>query len=393
MARAGMGPDKTPPKAVTIRSRWKPNLSLNAWLRVGIGVALVVAFFLHESEVYQYRFIQQLELLAYDARLRLFMPNKLGPRVVILDIDEKSLNNEGRWPWSRDKLAVMIRQLFDRYHIRTVGFDVAFAEKDPSSGLSKLEELGRGDLKSLPEYQAFLEGARKTLDYDKLFADEIGKHPVVLGFFLGGKTDRAGILPAPTFTEEGLSGGRKWVFPHHLAAGFSGNIPELQNQATASGHLYPALDFDGVTRRVPVFMKFGDGYYESLSFALTRTYLGNAPVRVMVVEPRVGNVANIPGATVGNISVPFDERMAALIPYRGSMGVYRYISATDVLRGTLPEEELRDKIVIVGTSAQGLLDLRSTPVREDFPGVEVHANLVSGFLDQSIMYRPEYFLA
>jgi adenylate cyclase len=378
---------------VSLAFRWRPNLSLNAWLRIGIGVALVALFFVHESEAYQLRFIQQLELWAYDARLRLFMPKQLDPRVVILDIDEKSLNAEGRWPWSRDKLAVMVRQLFDRYHIRTMGFDVAFAEKDPSSGLAKLEELGRGELKDQPEYQAFLAKAHDSLDYDKLFADEIGKHPVVLGFFLGGKTDKAGVLPPPTFTEESLTGGKKYLFPHHLAAGYSGNIPELQAQATAAGHLYPALDFDGVTRRVPVFMKYGDGYYESLSFALTRTYLGNAPVRIMVVEPSVGNVANIPGATVGNISVPFDERMAALIPYRGALGVYRYVSATDVIRGTLPADELRDKIVIVGTSAQGLLDLRSTPVREDFPGVEVHANLVSGFLDQSIMYRPEYFLS
>src|SRR5688500_11923099 len=85
--------------------------------------------------------------------------------------------------------------------------------------------------------------------------------------------------------------------------------------------------------------------------------------------------------------------MSALVPYRGATGVYRYVSATDVIRGTLPVDELHDKIVIVGTSAQGLLDLRATPVREDFPGVEVHANLVSGFLDQSIMHRPDLVLA
>src|SRR4051812_35608775 len=202
MARAGMGPDKTPPKAVTIRSRWKPNLSLNAWLRIGIGVALVLAFFLHESEVYQYRFIQQLELLAYDARLRLFMPEKLDPRIVILDIDEKSLNAEGRWPWSRDKLARMVHQLFEKYHIRTVGFDVAFAEKDPSSGVARFEEVARKELKDNAEYQAWLAANRKSLDYDQIFADEIGKYPVVLGFFLGAKQDKAGVLPAPMFNED-----------------------------------------------------------------------------------------------------------------------------------------------------------------------------------------------
>jgi len=380
-------------QAVTNRLRWIPNLSLNMWLRLAIGVALVALFALHEAEQVKFRALTQMELWAYDTRLRLFMPEKLDPRIVILDIDEKSLNAEGRWPWSRDKLARMVHQLFEKYQIRTVGFDVAFAEKDPSSGVARFEEVARKELKDNAEYQAWLAANRKSLDYDQIFADEIGKYPVVLGFFLGAKQDKAGVLPAPMFNEDGLRGGKNWLFPHHLAQGYSGNIPELQAQATAAGHLYPALDFDGATRRVPIFMKYGDGYYEALSFALLRTYLGNVPAKVRVVEPSFNNVANVPGVQAGNIWVPFDEAMAALIPYRGAYNVYRYISATDVITGTLPVEELRDKIVIVGTSAQGLLDLRSTPVREDYPGVEVHANLLSGFLDQTIMFRPDYFLA
>jgi adenylate cyclase len=76
------------------------------------------------------------------------------------------------------------------------------------------------------------------------------------------------------------------------------------------------------------------------------------------------------------------------VPYRGGRGSFRYVSATDVIRGTLPANELVDKIVIVGTSAQGLLDIRTTPVSEDYPGVEVHANMVSGILDQSLKYKP-----
>src|SRR6476619_2486698 len=135
------------------------------------GLALVLAFYLHEAEHYQYRFIQQMELWAYDARLRVFMPNTLDPRIVILDIDEKSLNAEGRWPWSRNKLAQMIHELFERYHVKVVGFDVAFAEPDTSSGLASLETLGKGALKDQADFQTFLTGARQTLDYDRQFAD------------------------------------------------------------------------------------------------------------------------------------------------------------------------------------------------------------------------------
>src|SRR5258706_430835 len=266
-------------KAVT-----KFKLSLSSLIRIGIGVAVVIAFFAHEADWATSRFVQQLEMLAYDSRLRFFMPKTLDPRVVILDIDEKSLNAEGRWPWSRDKLALMTGQLFDRYKVRVLGFDVVFAEPDPSSGLEKLEGLAKNELKDNAQFNSILGRIRPSLDYDRLFADEISKHPVVLGFFLGGKTDKSGVLPPPVFDAASLG---KEQISHQLAT-----------------------------------------------------------------------------------------------------GVFRYISATDVIRGTVPVEELQDRIVIVGTSAQGLLDLRATPVREDYPGVEVHANLISGFLDQSIMHRP-----
>jgi len=367
-------------------------MSFNTVMRVAAGLAIVLVFLVHEAEWYQLRFLQQLELWAYDARLRVFMPNTLDPRIVILDIDEKSLNAEGRWPWSRNKLATMVSQLFEKYKVKVVGFDVAFAEPDPSSGLASLDRIAKGELANDSEYQAWLQKSRESLDYDKLFAEQIGKYPVVLGFFLGGKTDKAGTLPLPTFQEKAL-GGPNWEFMHNLATGYSGNIEILQKQAAAAGHLYPSLDFDGVTRRVPVFMKYGEGYYEALSFAMTRTLLGNVPAKINVRPPTVKNLATIPSVDIGNLHIPLDERMSALVPYRGATGVFRYISATDAIRGTLPVDELRDKIVIVGTSAQGLLDLRSTPVREDFPGVEVHANLISGFLDQKIMHKPDLVLA
>jgi adenylate cyclase len=371
---------------VTFLARMKAQFSWNSVLRVGAGVLVVLAFLVHEADVVQSRFLQQLELWAYDARLRLFMPNTLDPRVVILDIDEKSLNAEGRWPWSRNKLAVMTRQLFEKYQVKVVGYDVAFPEPDPSSGLATLESLAAGELRNVSDYKSALERLRPSLDYDKLFADEIGKYPVVLGFFLGGKTERSGVLPPPIFDIKNL-GNEK--IPHHLAAGFSGNIEVLQKNAAAAGHLYPSLDFDGITRRVPIFMRYEDGFYEALSLAMIRTALGNAPAKITVEQlGKFSGIATIPWVQVGDLRVPLDDSISALVPYRGRSGVFRYISATDVIRGTLPVEDLKDKIVIVGTSAQGLLDLRATPVREDYPGVEVHANLLSGFLDQSIMSHP-----
>ncbi len=370
-----------------IAPRWNPKLNVNTVLRIAVGIAVVLAFFLHEAQIAESRFLKQLEFLAYDARLRLFMPKARDPRIVIVDIDEKSLNAEGRWPWSRDRVATMVRQLFDRYQASVVGFDVVFSEADNSSGLANLEALGRGELRDNPAFQTFLREARDTLDYDRTFAETIARYPVVLGYFLGSKRERAGVLPPPTF-KAGSLGDPGWRFLGVEASGYSGNIEKLQKSAAAAGHLFPALDFDGITRRVPIFMKYEDGYYESLSLAMARAYLGNVPSTLQVDPPAVGDVANLSSVRLGDLSIPLDDAMCALVPYRASEGAFRSVSATDVIHGAIAPEELRGKIVIVGTSAQGLLDLRSTPVSEILPGVEVHANLVSGILDQSIMFQP-----
>ena len=371
--------------------RWIPSFSINDIIRLLIGLGVVVFFLVHEAEWYPFRFLQQLELFAYDARIRLFLPKTQDPRVVILDIDEKSLNAEGRFPWPRNKLARMIQQLFERYQVKVVGFDIAFPEEDTSSGLPIFESLAKGELKGNAEYIQFLDRTRASLDYDRLFAEEMNKYPVVLGFLLGGKEDKAGILPKPVFEADKLG---KTEFRYFSATGFSGNAPILQAAATAAGHLYPALDVDGTTRRVPVFMRYGNGFYEALSLAILRTALGNLPATIQVDTQKSGNTMQgwIRAIQVGETRIPLDYQMAALVPFRAPGG-FRYVSATDVIRGTLPEGELKDKIVIVGTSAQGLVDLRATPVREDLPGVEIHANLVSGFLDQTIKFKPPEVLA
>ncbi|HUJ01744.1 MAG TPA: adenylate/guanylate cyclase domain-containing protein [Usitatibacter sp.] len=371
-----------------LASLLKTRLSLNTVIRVATGIAVVLVCMLSVSELMPLRFLQALEMQAYDARLRLFMPRTVDPRIVILDIDEKSLQAEGHWPWPRDKLALMIRQLFDRYHVRVVGFDIVFPERDTSSGIETLDRLSHAELRDDAEFKAQLERLRPKLDYDKVFADEIGKHPVVLGFFLNPKQDRVGVLPPPTIDAKALA--NEGTFSSTEATGFSGNRPELQAQAAGAGHLSPGLDFDGVTRRIPMLMRFEGGYYESLSLALAQAYLGNVPVTLRFDKSGSGKEAYawVSSLEVGDRKIPLDETMSALVPFRGARGSFRYVSATDVIRGKLDPDELKDKAVIVGTSAQGLLDIRQVPVGEDYPGVEVHANMLSGILDRTIERRP-----
>ncbi len=382
-------PAPAPPDAkMRLASLLKQRVSLNTVVRVALGLAVVFLFLLNEGGIFQLGFLQRLELQAYDARLRMFMPRTPDPRVVILDIDEKSLAREGRWPWSRDKMARLVRELFDRYHVAVLGFDIAFPEPDESSGLGTLDRLASGPLKDDREFRGFLQGSRGKFEYDRIFGEEIGRHPVVLGFFLSPKADRTGALPLPMYDAKAL--GEDVHLKAVVATGYSGNRPELQQAATAAGHLAPGLDIDGVVRGIPMLMRLDDRYYEAMSLAVARVYLGNIPARIRIDSAGSGAdaVSWITSLELGDKRVPVDDFASALVPFRGPRGSFRYVSATDVIRGALEPTELAGKIAILGTSAQGLLDIRTTPVGEDYPGVEVHANMVSGILDQTIKQRP-----
>jgi len=376
---------------VTI-ARWIPKFSLSTLVRVGIGLALVACVLADAAGWFELSALTQLERWAYDARVRLFLPRTRDPRIVIVDIDERSLGAEGGWPWGRDKLALMLHQLFDRYRVRVVGFDIAFPEPDSTSSLSLLEGAAGGELRDNAQFQSFLERVRPSLDHDRRFAEEIRKDAVVLGFLVSAKGERAGVLPAPAFTESALANAE---YRYFSAPGYSGNIAPLQAAATAAGHLYQALDPDGVTRSVPMFMQVGDGFFEAMSLAVLRVYLGNVPVKAetTIVDSGGRKVGWMRFVHVGDtVRIPLDETMAALVPYR-RVGSYRYVSATDVIRGTLGIDELKDRIAIVGTSAPGLVDVRATPTKEDLPGVEIHASLISGALDNAMKSRPAEALA
>ena len=373
-------------------ARWIPKFSLSALVRVGIGLALVACVLVDAADWIEVRALTQLELWAYDTRVRLFLPRTRDPRIVIVDIDEKSLGAEGHWPWDRDKLALMLHQLFAHYRVRVVGFDVAFSETGANSGLPVLEAAATGELRDNAPFQAFLQRVRPSLDYDRRFAEEIQKDPVVLGFLVSAQGERSGVLPRPAFAATALANAEYRFFS---AAGYSGNIAPLQMAATAGGHLYQALDPDGVTRSVPMFMQVGDGFFEAMSLAVLRVYLGNAPIKVetTIVDAGQRKLGWMRFVDVGDtVRIPLDERMAALVPYR-SEGSFRYVSATDVIRGTLGADELMDRIIIVGTSARGLVDVRATPTREDLPGAEIHASLISGALDNAMKSRPAETLA
>lgn len=363
-------------------------------VRIGAGVLILSFFVLHATQWVQWPFISRLENIAYDARLVLTMPRTQNDNIVIVNIDEKSLAAEGRWPWSRDKLARMVEQLGDRYKARIVGFDVVFAEREENSGLQVLDRLRADGLDKLPGVKKITTALREGLDHDRQFARALRGRPIVLGYFFSdrdesGGVPKVGLLPAPVFTA-GQFAGRRITFVR--ADGYTANLPELQRNALDAGHLVSLPDVDGIVRRVPMLYEQGGNYYEALSLAVARRVLGADKIRPGFPEQSQEgrSYSAMEWLQVGSTRIPVDSHVRSLVPYRGPQGSFPYVSATDVIHGKAPLAVLRDRIVLVGTTAKGLLDLRATPVAPDFPGVEVHANLIAGILAGTLMDNPAY---
>jgi adenylate cyclase len=361
-------------------------------IRIALGLVIVAVFAMHVGDFMRLGFIDRLEYFAYDARILLNLQKGRDDRIVIVDIDEQSLATEGRWPWGRDKISVLLTQLFDRYEAGLVGFDVVFAEPDESSGLSVLDELAAGPLAGNTQFRDTLVSMRPGLDRDALLARTIVNYPVVLGYYFNDSSKglQSGKLPSPALSKEHF-GGRK--IPFLEASGFGANLEQLQDAALGAGHFNPGIDADGVVRRVPMLFKYDDALYESLSLAMVRLALGEKSIAAGFPEESVagGTYEGVEWLQLGARRVPVDERLRALVPYRGKQGSFPYVSATAIMDGTAPDV-FKGKIVLVGASAPGLLDLRSTPVQNVYPGVEVHANLIAGIIDSSIMEDPAYTL-
>ncbi len=362
-------------------------------VRIVLGLVITLFFIGHAARYYEVPIITQLDHIMYDARLQLTMPRGVDERIVILDIDEKSLQEVARWPWPRDIMAELIEKLFDKYGVAIVAFDVVFAEADHSSGIRVLDQLAQGALKDVPNFLQSYRELRPTLDNDGRFAQAIKGKPVVLGYYLNSDkgAKRIAAIPEPVLPK-GTFQGRNIPFTSWV--GYGGNLEQFTRNAASAGHFNPITDDDGVVRRVPMLAELDGAYYESLSLAVVRTILGFPKVEPGYAPDRFlqRGYTGLEWLQVGPLAIPVDETASALIPYRGHKFSYAYVSLADVLADRVPLERLKGRIALVGTTAPGLLDLRATPVDNVFPGVEVHANLIAGMLDRKLKLKPPYML-
>lgn len=325
--------------------------------------------------------LRTVEYASYDIRLRQTLTHQADSRVVIVDIDEKSLAEEGRFPWPRQKMADLVNNI-NAAGAAVIAFDIVFAEPEERSDRRLLDDLLEGPLSQSSDFVAVAKQKIAELDGDTRFAQALSQAPVVMGFFFDTATDAESIGHLPDNGADAtdyLQAGVGFGYP---AESYGANIKQLQQAATTGGFFNTRLDPDGVLRRVPLFTQHGSNIYPLLSLEAVRHYLGE-PGWQLATDTLLGK-KTLDYVVLGDYRINTDSSAQMLIPYRGGARSYQYISATDVLSGQAGAKELKDKIVFVGTSAKGLLDLRPTPITTVYPGVEVHATVADGILNGDI---------
>ena len=356
-----------------------------------MSLTITSLFLLHITNTFPIQFLDTAEKLSYDARVELMLPSVTDTDVVIIDIDEHSLAELGQWPWRRTVMADIVDTLFNHYNINSIGFDMVFAEPDQDEGLRLLHKMATGALHDNKDFLREYQTIAHLIQADDRFARSLEDRNTVLGFVMD--TDvRSGQLPeaaAVLDTPVTISS------PFIISNGYTANLEVLQTSAKHAGFFdNPLIDNDGIIRRSALLQQYGNALHESLALALTRTAIGS-PQLELIIQSDPDNMAAylLEWLKIGDYLIPVDEQAGILVPYIGKQQSFSYTNAVDVLDKKVPVEQLTGKIVLFGASAAGLRDLHTTPFETAVPGLEIHANIVQGILDQTILHQPGYSAA
>lgn len=360
---------------------------MNKRIPIFIGL-LILAFFIwvqFTSVLIVRNIFTRLENVAYDLQVRTKLFTHKTYRespVVIVDIDDKSLEKEGRWPWPRSKLAQLVKQL-QQDGAAVIAFDMLFPEKQSNIAQVVLEQMNKQSIGST-EADTLLKKIQPYFDDDAKFADSFKQMDVALGMTFVPTQTIVGNLPPPLIT---LNTPNEKQLGFILAPGYVADIPILQTAAKNAGFLNVFPDADGIVRRVPLLIRYQDGLYPSLALQAVSLFLFQ---KVKLITAEYGDSMRVEGIQLANHAIPTDTKSQVIIPFFGKSFTLPFISATNILHDTITPGSLQGKIVFVGTSAIGLGDLHATSIQGVFPGVEIQASIAYGILQNSFSYKPAW---
>lgn len=329
-------------------------------LRFLLGCSLLLILLFVALQVTHPRLLGFLEDRWYDQLLTHLPAGPRSSEVVIVDLDERSLARYGRWPWPRSQVAQLLSAI-DALGPRVIGLDILFADLDSSAGAPGSEGNPDQVLATTLAGGSYVLGYAFSFDAEKNVGNDCFLAPLAL-------VEVARGAPAP---------GSPWF----QAEGVICNLPELTAAAAAGGFFNVALDRDGILRRAPLLLQYRERFFASLGLAMVQQFQG--PSQLTLHHSDLGAEALV----VGESRVPLDPKGNLLLRFRGGQGAFATFSALDLLEGRVDGEWLRDKLVVVGTSAVGLREQIATPLANNGLGVEVHATLADNLLRGDFLQR------
>ena len=353
---------------------------LRRWFKRRFGIArlvcLAILVGLAALRVADPFAVEELRVRTFDGFQVIEPRVKTARPVTIIDIDEKSLAKLGQWPWPRTRVADLIDRLTALGAV-VIAFDIVFAEPDrlnpavAADTIPNLEEDIRTRLRALPSN-------------DQILADSLKRSRVVLGQsgfpYVLGEFDKS--LPV---TGLAMRGEEPQPFLFEFA-GLLRNVPVLEAAAAGRGLFTIRNERDGIVRRVPMLMVAQGATMPSLNFEMLRVASGSGTILTKADQ------AGMQSVTVGGFEVPTDRNGQVWVHFaRRDPSIY--VSAIDVLEGRVPPERIAQKLVLIGTSAVGLLDTKTTPVDPVMPGVEIHAQVLESVLTRTVLTQPNWAIA
>jgi adenylate cyclase len=342
-----------------------------------------------------------IELKTYDLRFLSRDHRVPSQTVVMAVIDEKSLDTEGRWPWPRSKIADLVNSL-SQDGAKVIGFDIGFLEPDENSQLEFIDQLARKlDALNITDKQLieYVNKSKTNADNDLALADAIRNSAasVVLGYFFHMREDdlyqrmekieinrlleKIGPSQYPLIMYEDQN---MAISPFITAYAPESNLDILTKTADWSGYFNLITDQDGVIRRMPLIIKCGQDLFPPLSMLCAWQYLNHPQLMVKVA------IYGVEGIQMGKRFIPTDENGQMLVNYLGPPGTFPYFSVSDILHGKVPKGTFKDRIVLVGSTAMGILDLQNTPLGPVFPGLELHATVIDNIINQNFLKTPKW---
>ena len=329
--------------------------------------------------------ISRLENLAYDMQVKTQLLTQhhaaFQTDIAIVDIDDKSLQAEGRWPWSRSKLAALTDTIRAAGAV-VIAFDVLFPQVEANIATTVLDEISKENLLNDQEKTIF-QKITPHYDTDAQFSNSLGHGDDVLCVSFLPQLRTEGVLPPPVIFLTSQQSDLGFIEP----VGYIGINPILAKTVKHVGFINAFSEEDGVIRNAPLFVRYKNGLYPSLPFAAVQLYLLSS---VKLITAPYGQSIRLEGIQLGNSIIPTNQKSEVIIPFRGPSYTFPYYSSTDVLHKKFKENSFEGKIVFVGSTATALGDVRATPVTNAFPGVEINATIADALLKNDFFTKPTW---